>query len=100
MRSLQQESGLESRSVVEHLPSVHKLLGFLNPNPHTLFLLLTGSAGKLSDGVNPVSGWTHLRLNLPLQDGGVCGRHSPTGRESHTLLRSPRKHAGVGLETC
>lgn len=47
--------------------------GFLlNPNPHTLFLLSTGSAGKFSDGVEPrpCHGWTLTRLSPPLWDGG------------------------------
>lgn len=52
--------------MVEHLPSVHEVLGFLlSPNPYTLFLLSTGSMES-----NCVRGWAHLRLSPPLRDGG------------------------------
>lgn len=57
--------------MVAHLLSVLKVLGFLlNPNPHTLFLLSTGSDGKFADGVEPRQCGTE----------GVCGRHCSTDR--------------------
>lgn len=76
--------------MVEHLPSVHKVLGFLlSPNPHSLFLLTTGSMES-----DCVRGWTHPRLSRHCGMEGVYGQHSPTGR----AMVSPRKHTGIGLD--
>lgn len=89
--------------MVEHLPSVHKVLDFLlNPNPHTLFLLSTGSAGKFSDGVEPRP---HQRLDSYEALSATVGWRESVDRtlpqtESHTRVGSRRKHAGIGLETC
>lgn len=83
--------------MVEHLPSAHKLLGFLlSPNPHTLFLFLTGSAGKFSDGVNRLRVDSSEALSATERWRSLWTALSHRQREPH----SPRKHAGVGLETC